>query len=109
VLIDRLEHFKVNINRIYMALIMAAPMVFIMLLVMKPMFMDKRLKTILFAGAGFALIVLFFLTRTLTPVGNEQFLRSMIPYHSSAIWMREQSASTDPEIIELCEEIVLSQ
>jgi uncharacterized protein (DUF305 family) len=109
VLIDSLEHFKVNINRIFMALIMAAPMVIVMLLSMKSMFMDKRLNTILFAGAGIALILLFFLMRTQTPVGNEQFLRSMIPHHSSAILMCEQSAITDPEIIELCEEIVQSQ
>jgi uncharacterized protein (DUF305 family) len=33
----------------------------------------------------------------------------LIPHHSSAILMCEQSAITDPEIIELCEEIVQSQ
>jgi hypothetical protein len=36
VLIDSIEHFRVNINRIYMALIMAAPMVIVMLLVCDP-------------------------------------------------------------------------
>lgn len=42
VMIDSFEHFVVNINRTYMALIMAAPMVIVMLLVMHSMFKDKR-------------------------------------------------------------------
>jgi uncharacterized protein (DUF305 family) len=109
VLIDRLEHFHVNINRIYMALIMAAPMVMIMLLVMRSMFKDRRLNTILYAASGGLFLLLFFLMRTQTPVGNEQFLRSMIPHHSSAILMCEQAAISDPEILALCEEIVETQ
>lgn len=109
VLIDRIAHFYVNINRIYMALIMAAPMVLVMLLVMRSMFKDKKLNTILYVTFGALTILLFFLMRTQTPVGNEQFLRSMIPHHSSAILMCEQSAITDPEISELCDEIVQAQ
>ncbi len=35
--------------------------------------------------------------------------RSMIPHHSSAILMCEQSAITDPEIVSLCEEIIRTQ
>jgi uncharacterized protein (DUF305 family) len=42
-------------------------------------------------------------------VGNDQFLRSMIPHHSSAILMCQQSQLTDPEIIQLCQEIIASQ
>ena len=109
VLIDRIEHFQLNINRIYMALIMAAPMVIVMLLVMRSMFMTKSRNIILHVSFAAIFILLFFLMRTQTPVGNEQFLRSMIPHHSSAILMCEQSEITDPEIIELCEEIVQAQ
>jgi signal transduction histidine kinase len=109
VLIDRIEHFSVNINRIYMALIMAVPMVAVMLLVMRSMFMDKNLNMMLLIGSVVAFVLLFFLMRTQTPVGNEQFLRSMIPHHSSAILMCERSNITDPQIQELCVEIVESQ
>ena len=42
-------------------------------------------------------------------VGNEQFLRSMIPHHSGAILMCEQASLTDPEIIALCAQIIPSQ
>jgi hypothetical protein len=109
VMISSAEHFVVNINRIYMALIMAAPMVIVMLLVMRSMFMNKRLNAILLATFGLITILLFILIRTQTPVGDVQFLRSMIPHHSSAILMCEQSTITDPEIIELCDQIVQSQ
>lgn len=107
--IAQLSHWENNINRVYMALLMAAPMVIIMLLVMGSMFRNAKLNLGVHLGAAGAIVVLFFLIRTQTPVGNEQFLRSMIPHHSSAILMCEQSAITDPEIIELCGEIVRAQ
>jgi uncharacterized protein (DUF305 family) len=47
--------------------------------------------------------------RTQTPVGNVQFLRSMIPHHSSAIVMCERSSITDPKIVALCGQIVKAQ
>ena len=109
VMISSADHFVVNINRIYMALIMAAPMVIVMLLVMRSMFMNKRLNAILLATFGLITILLFILIRTQTPVGDVQFLRSMIPHHSGAILMCEQSTITDPEIIELCDQIVQTQ
>lgn len=42
-------------------------------------------------------------------VNDRQFLRSMIPHHSSAILMCEQSPIEDPEIATLCRTIIASQ
>ncbi|HEU4528143.1 MAG TPA: DUF305 domain-containing protein [Actinomycetota bacterium] len=108
-LIDSLDHFHVNINRIYMALMMVAPMVILMVIVMRSMFGNMRLNIALLAGAAAVFLGSFFLARSQTPVGNEQFLRSMIPHHSSAILMCERSSITDPQIVTLCEEIVRAQ
>ncbi|MGD9635879.1 MAG: DUF305 domain-containing protein [Pirellulales bacterium] len=47
--------------------------------------------------------------RTQAAVGNEQFLRAMIPHHSGAILMCGQASITDPEIVRLCEGIKRSQ
>lgn len=108
-LIDTVGHLYVNINRMYMALMMVAPMVVLMLVAMKDMYPNPRLNL----GLGVAFIVLFGvvfgLARTQTPVGNVQFLRSMIPHHSSAILMCEHGRFTDPEIEALCVEIVRAQ
>jgi hypothetical protein len=108
-LIDRLDHFFPNINRMYMALMMVAPMVLLMLFVMRSMYRNRSLNAVLYAGFGLLFVVSFWLARTQYPVGDDQFLRSMIPHHSSAILMCEHSAITGPEIVELCGEIVEAQ
>ena len=108
-MIDRLDHMYLNINRAYMALMMAAPMVVVMLLVMRSMYENRRLNYVLIAASVGLFVLSFSLARTQTPVGDTQFLRSMIPHHSSAIVMCRESALTDPEIVKLCGEIVKSQ
>ncbi|MCQ3980523.1 MAG: DUF305 domain-containing protein, partial [Anaerolineae bacterium] len=109
VMIDTIDHLYLNINRLYMALIMAAPMVIVMLLVMRSMYENKKLNYILIAAFSGLFILSFYLARTQTPVGNDQFLRSMIPHHSSAILMCQRSDITDSEIVNLCEQIVKAQ
>ncbi|MBE7552541.1 MAG: DUF305 domain-containing protein [Anaerolineales bacterium] len=109
VMIDEIDHLYLNINRLYMALIMVAPMVIVMLLVMRSMYENEKLNYMLIAAFSGLFILSFYLARTQTPVGNDQFLRSMIPHHSSAILMCQQSEITDSEIINLCEQIVKAQ
>lgn len=108
-LIDSVDHFHVNINRMYMALMMVAPMVIMMLIVMRSMFGNARLNVLVYVAAVAVFLGSFFLARSQTPVGDDQFLRSMIPHHSSAILMCERSSITDPQIVTLCGEIVEAQ
>jgi uncharacterized protein (DUF305 family) len=103
------DHFQANINRIYMAILMVSPMVVVMLVAMGSMFPNRRLNRALIAGSAGLFLLVFVLARTQTPVGNSQFLRSMIPHHSSAILMCEEAAITDPEILRLCDQIIRSQ
>jgi uncharacterized protein (DUF305 family) len=42
-------------------------------------------------------------------ISDRQFLRSMIPHHSSALMMCERAELTDAAILELCKGIVSSQ
>lgn len=108
-LIDTFDHFYPNINRIYMAVMMSAPMVVVMLIVMRSMYPEPRRNLLLIGGFAALFVVVFTMGRLQTGVGDDQFLRSMIPHHSSAIVMCEESAVTDPEILELCDEIVATQ
>jgi uncharacterized protein (DUF305 family) len=108
-LIDSWDHFYPNINRVYMALMMVAPMVILMLWVMRSMYENLRLNVVLYLVFSLLFLASFFLARTQTPVGDDQFLRSMIPHHSSAIVMCEEASISDPQIIELCGEIVEAQ
>ena len=109
VMIDKFDDFYLNVNRVYMALMMVAPMVVVMLLVMGSMYKNKKLNYVLIAASVAVFVICFALTRTQVPVGNSQFLRSMIPHHSSAIVMCRESEITDPEIIKLCQQIIKSQ
>jgi len=88
---------------------MAAPMVFIMLIDMKSMYMDQRLNLILYAASAALFVLGIFGMRSQAAVGNEQFLRSMIPHHSGAILMCRQASITDDEIVKLCQQIEKSQ
>lgn len=108
-LIDSADHFYANINRMYMAVLMALPMVIVMLLVMRKMYPDAKTNGVLHVAAAAAFVLVLWLMRSQTPVGNVQFLRSMIPHHSSAIVMCEEAAITDPDIRTLCDQIVKTQ
>jgi len=108
-MVRTLDHFYLNLSNFYMALIMVAPMGIVMLLVMRAMFDSKRLNVVLLVSFAALFGGALALGRTETFVGNEQFLKSMIPHHSRAILVCEESSITDPEIGRLCEEIVKTQ
>jgi uncharacterized protein (DUF305 family) len=108
-MIDSLDHFYNSINNVYMTLMMVTPMALIMLLSMRSMFPSQRLNGVIAAVAVLTFIASFMAMRTQAAVGDEGFLRSMIPHHSGAILMCEQAAITDPQIVALCEQIVKSQ
>lgn len=109
VMIDNLGSFYNNVNMFYMTLMMVAPMVIVMIPGMRSMYPNKKLNYILIA----VFAVLFFLSWALIrwqyPVGDTQFLRSMIPHHSGAILMCRESELTDPELVKLCDRIIKSQ
>ena len=108
-MIDTLQSFYNNINQVYMALMMAAPMVVIMLLTMRSMYPIAALNTMLYAGSVLVFLLSFAAIRYQVPVGDRQFLRSMIPHHSGAILMCEQAKLSDPAIKGLCTQIIKSQ
>jgi hypothetical protein len=108
-MIDTLDHFHFNLNNLYMTLMMVAPMLLVMLFLMRSMFPDKKMNRAISAGVLIVFIASFIGMRTQAGVGDADFLRSMIPHHSGAILMCEEAAITDPQIIELCRTIIAGQ
>ena len=88
---------------------MVAPMVILMMLFMSHMYKNKKLNIALYAVSVFVFIAGFYALRSQALVGNEQFLKSMIPHHSIAIKTCDRATITDPEIEELCDEIIKTQ
>ena len=101
--------FIQNVNFLYMALVMWAPMGAIMLATMGNMYRNRRLNAALYVAFAAIFILSLLGIRQQSLVGDNQFLRSMIPHHSGAILMCERAQISDPEIQQLCEGIVVSQ
>ena len=101
--------FIQNVNFFYMALVMWAPMGAIMLATMGGMYRNRKLNTALYMGFAAIFVLSLLGIRQQSLVGDDQFLRSMIPHHSGAILMCEEAKLTDPEIRGLCGEIIEAQ
>ena len=108
-MVDSFGHVYNNFNQVYMAGLMAAPMVVIELVLMSGMYTNRRLNVILIAGSLALGILCFALIRRQVAISDPQFLRSMIPHHAGAILMCEEAALKDQRIIDLCRGIVASQ
>jgi uncharacterized protein (DUF305 family) len=108
-MVDVFGNVYSNLNQAYMAGLMAAPMVVIELLVMGMMYENKKLNALLIGMSVAVGGLLFAAIRQQTLISDKQFIRSMIPHHSGAILMCQESALLDPEIRALCDEIVEGQ
>jgi uncharacterized protein (DUF305 family) len=108
-MVDTLANVYVNLNQLYMAGVMTAPMVLIELALMGAMYGDRKKNVVIAAVAVVALGVFWLSIRGQLAITDRQFLRSMIPHHAGAILMCETAPIRDPEIKELCTAIVSSQ
>lgn len=98
-----------NVNQAYMAGLMTAPMLVLELLLMGSMYTNKTANKLLVVTGFLALGGCWWAIRSQAAIGDDQFLRSMIPHHAGAILMCNQAELKDPELLKLCEGIVRSQ
>lgn len=106
---DKIEDYYTSITRIYMTLLMVAPMAIIMILMMRKMYPNKRINTGIITVATFVFVIALIGLRSQTPVGDVQYLRAMIPHHSSAIMTSKNASIKDPEVRKLADSIIKSQ
>jgi len=108
-MIDGWTDFRNNLNMLYMAVTMAAPMGLVMLATMGSMYSDRPMNIALGLGLGILFVAAFTATRNQSFIDDKQFVASMIPHHSGAILMCREAQLSDPELVELCREIVRAQ
>ena len=65
--------FIQNVNFLYMALVMWAPMAIVMMLTMKAMYEDKRLNFVLYGAFTLTLVLSFAAIRAQSLVGDKQY------------------------------------
>lgn len=107
--IFQLDHLFLSTTRTYMTLLMVAPMAISMLLFMWNMYENKKANLAIIGVA----IVVFGLSlyglRTQTPINDIQWMKAMIPHHSSAILTSSNANIKDSEVKKLAEEIIKAQ
>lgn len=108
-MIDGVHDFRNNLNMLYMAVTMWAPMGVFMLATMPGMFPRKNLNIVLYAVFIFLTIASFAATRAQTLIDDRQFIDSMVPHHSGAILMCREAELRDAELLKLCGEIIEAQ
>ena len=108
-MVDDFANVYNNLNQAYMAGLMAAPMIAIELVVMRSMYRNMRLSLMLIGASAVVAGICFLAIRRQAAIGDDQFLRSMIPHHAGAILMCENAPIERSEIKELCRNIIASQ
>lgn len=108
-MVDRWNNVFNNVNQLYMAGLMASPMALIELVLMRSMYRNRALNAVIAIAALLVMLLCWFGIRTQAAVTDQQFVRSMIPHHAGAILMCGKNRLRDPDLQQLCREIVRSQ
>ncbi len=104
-----IAHYHTSITRVYMAVIMVSAMAVVMMLLMGKMYPDKKTNRGIIMGGIAVLIIFLVALRSQVPVGDVQYMKAMIPHHSSAILTSERADIKNPEVKKLAEDIIAAQ
>jgi len=107
--VSEFSHIYLSVNRFYMMLLMIAPMSLVMMGVMRGMYPNKKANLGIIAAGTVVLILAFISLRTQAFVGDRQYMRGMIPHHSSAIMTSTHADLQDPEVKKLSQDIIEAQ
>ena len=108
-MIDGLQNLILNINNLYMTLLMVSAMLIIELLIMKGMYENKKINWAIITVSLAIGIFSWFGIREQLFVGDKEFVKGMIPHHAAAVLMSEKAKLTDPELIQLQKKILETQ
>lgn len=103
------DHVMLSTMRTYMSILMVAPMAVFMMLFMWKMYRNKTVNYIIITVAVVVFGVTFYMMRNQTGISDVDYMKGMIPHHSSAILTSERSDLKDPETKKLAEEIIKAQ
>lgn len=103
------DHIYLSVNRTYMAFLMTAPMAPIMLIFMKKMYKNRRLNMLVTTLSISIFIFAFLGLRMQWFVSDNQYMKGMIPHHSSAIHTSEKANIVGTEVDKLAKEITGAQ
>src|SRR4051812_7931429 len=83
--VDKVGHIYLSLTRTYMSLLMVSPMALLMLMIMKKMYVNKKWNSVIAISSILVFFLAFGGLRKQSMVGDMQYMKAMIPHHSSAI------------------------
>lgn len=106
---DVFDHVMLSTTRTYMTLLMVAPMAVSMLFFMWGMYENKKVNFMILGTAIVLFIASLTMLRNQTLIADVQWMKAMIPHHSSAIMVSQKADLKDPEAQQLAKDIIEAQ
>lgn len=106
---DLFDHIMLSTTRTYMTILMVAPMSISMLLFMWGMYENRKANYLIIITATLLFAAALFMLRNQILVDDVQWMKAMIPHHSSAIMVSQEVDLQDPEAQKLASQIIESQ
>ncbi len=103
------SHARWSETRFYMTFIMGAAMAMVMLSFMLGMYQNSKINAGIFVGSVFVFALALWLVRSQTTVGDQSYMKAMIPHHSIAILTSERANIADVRVRELADGIARTQ
>lgn len=98
------DHIFWSETRFWMAFVMGAAMMVVMLLFMWGMYKNLTKNFIILGTAALVFALALWLVRSQTTVTDTEYMRAMIPHHSIAIMTSERAHIRDPRVRKLAHE-----
>lgn len=104
-----IDHVFWSETRFWMAFVMGAAMMVVMLLFMWSMYKSTTKNFIILGVAAVVFTIALWLVRSQMTVSDSEYMAAMIPHHSIAIMTSERAHIRDPRVRKLAHDIILAQ
>jgi uncharacterized protein (DUF305 family) len=104
-----LDHIAFSQMRMWMALLMGGVMAVTMMGFMFGMYPNRRANWAILGGGVVVFAASLWLVRSQATVGQEAWMRAMIPHHSIAVLTSTRATIQDPRVRQLADEIIATQ
>ncbi len=103
------DHIFWSETRFWMAFVMGAAMMVVMLFFMWSMYKSRTKNLIILGVAAVVFALALWLVRSQTTVTDTEYMKAMIPHHSIAIMTSERAHIRDPRVRKLAHDIIVAQ
>ena len=103
------DHIFFSETRFWMAFVMGAAMMVVMLLFMWAMYKNWAKNFIILGAAAVTFAAALWLVRSQITIDDTEYMKAMIPHPSIAIMTSERAHIRDPRVRELAKDIIVAQ